>query len=74
MTLRIAFDLDETLGVPVVDGSAIVGFRLREGAIDLLNRLKFQYSLLLWTVSNRSYVDKVLSYGQVVFSRSLLLG
>ncbi|HZS09230.1 MAG TPA: hypothetical protein VFD58_30635 [Blastocatellia bacterium] len=63
MRQRIAFDLDETLGVPVIDGDSITGFRLRDGAADLLNRLRLSHSLLLWTVSNRSYLDKALSYG-----------
>jgi hypothetical protein len=60
---RIAFDLDETLGVPLVEGSAIVGWQLRPGALDLLGRLAPRFTLCLWTVSSRRYVDKVLSFG-----------
>lgn len=60
---RIAFDLDETLGVPVIEGVEILGFRFREGCIELLERLVKDFDLILWTVSNRSYVEKILSYG-----------
>jgi hypothetical protein len=63
MKKRVAFDLDETLGVPIVDGDLIVGFQAREGAIRLLKELDCKYSLLLWTVSNRSYLEKILSFG-----------
>ena len=60
---RIAFDLDETIGVPVIDGIEIVGFRFREGCIDFLKKLQKDFDLILWTVSNRRYVEKVLSFG-----------
>jgi hypothetical protein len=60
---RIAFDLDETLGVPVIDGDEIVGFRFREGCVELLNGLKKDFEIILWTVSQRSYVEKILSFG-----------
>jgi hypothetical protein len=39
MMKRVAFDLDETLGIPIVDGDSIVGFQAREGAIQLLEEL-----------------------------------
>jgi hypothetical protein len=29
MKLRVAFDLDETLGVPLIEGSEMVGFKIR---------------------------------------------
>ena len=61
--MRIAFDLDETLGVPLIDGNSIVGFRIRDGGVELLERLRHNHDLLLWTVSSRRYVEKVLSYG-----------
>jgi len=61
--MRLAFDLDETLGVPLIVGNSIAGFRLRDGCAQLLGTLKLDHTLLLWTVSNRSYVEKVLSYG-----------
>lgn len=60
---RIAFDLDETLGVPVIDGNSIVGFQCRPGCLDLLERLRPSFTLCLWSVSNRRYLDKVLSFG-----------
>lgn len=63
MRLRVAFDLDETLGVPVIDGASIVGFKIREGGVELLERLKQEHSLILWTVASRRYVEKVLSFG-----------
>lgn len=60
---RIAFDLDETLGVPIIEGIEIVGFRFREGCIELLQRLDKNFDLILWTVSNVNYVEKILAYG-----------
>jgi len=63
MKQRIAFDLDETLGVPIVDQSTMVGFRVRDGALELLGRLKRKYALVLWTVGDRRYAEKALSYG-----------
>jgi hypothetical protein len=63
MKLRIALDLDETLGVPVIENDQIVGFRAREGAAELLAELSQKRALILWTVSLRSYLDKVLGYG-----------
>lgn len=60
---RIAFDLDETLGVPVIQDVEIIGFRFREGSKELLQKLEKDFDLILWTVSNRSYVDKILAFG-----------
>ncbi|QEL13742.1 HAD family hydrolase [Limnoglobus roseus] len=60
---RIAFDLDETLGVPLISGSLIVGWQLRPGCPELLDRLKAQATLLLWSVSPRRYVEKALTFG-----------
>lgn len=60
---RIAFDLDETLGVPIIDGVEIIGFRFREGCEELLQRFEKDFNLILWTVSNRRYVEKILSFG-----------
>jgi len=60
---KIAFDLDETLGVPLIDGSIIVGWQLRPGCQELLERLRSRFDLCLWSVSNRRYVDKALSFG-----------
>ena len=63
MKPRIAFDLDETLGATITDSISIIGFCLREGCIELLEKLQKKYYLVLWSVSNRSYVDKILSFG-----------
>jgi hypothetical protein len=60
---RIAFDLDETLGVPLIEGEAIVGFQCRPGCPELLARLQPRFTLCLWSVSSRNYVDKCLSFG-----------
>lgn len=67
MRKRIVFDLDETLGVPLIDGSSMVNFRLRQGCADLLHTLSEEYTLLLWTVSSRRYVEKALSFGLASF-------
>ena len=60
---RIAFDLDETLGVPLIDGPAVVGWQMRPGGAELLERLRPNFELLLWSVSPRRYVDKALAAG-----------
>lgn len=60
---RIAFDLDETLGVPLIEGSSIVGFQIRPGCLELLERLRCRFTLVLWSVSGRRYVDRCLSFG-----------
>jgi hypothetical protein len=60
---RIAFDLDETLGVPLIQGSSIVGFQIRPGCLELLGRLRGRFTLVLWSVSGRRYLDRCLSFG-----------
>ena len=60
---RIAFDLDETLGVPLIDGATMVGWQNRPGCLELLTRLRSRFTLCLWSVSNRRYVDKAISFG-----------
>lgn len=60
---RIAFDLDETLGVPLTDGRGVIGWQMRPGAIGLLERLRDRFQLVLWSVSSRRYVDKALAHG-----------
>jgi hypothetical protein len=60
---RIAFDLDETLGVPLTDGRGVVGWQMRPGCADLLDRLGGGFQLVLWSVSPRRYVDKALAAG-----------
>lgn len=60
---RVAFDLDETLGVPRTDGTGVVGWHLRPGAAELLDRLAPRVALVLWSVSPRRYVDKALAAG-----------
>src|SRR5262249_48780892 len=64
---RIAFDLDETLGVPRIEGGTIVGFQSRAGCASLLEQLCRRYTLVLWTVSSRRYLDKVLAFGLRTF-------
>ncbi len=61
--LRIAFDLDETLGVAITNSTSIVDFLLRDGCIKLLEKIQNEHYLVLWSVSNRSYLNKVLSFG-----------
>lgn len=63
MKKRIAFDLDETLGVPLIQNDTIVGFQVRVGCLDLLEQLRPRFTLCLWSVSDRRYVVKVLSFG-----------
>ncbi len=63
MKCRIAFDLDETLGTAITDSNSIIGFNIREGCIELLNELENQYQLILWSVSQRIYLNKVLDFG-----------
>lgn len=60
---RLAFDLDETLGVPLIDGRNVVGWQMRPGCASLLDRLQSRFTLVLWSVSPRRYVDKVLAAG-----------
>jgi FMN phosphatase YigB (HAD superfamily) len=60
---RIAFDLDETLGTPAIAENTIVGFNIRQGCEELLEELSQDNELVVWTVSRRSYVQKVLEYG-----------
>jgi hypothetical protein len=60
---RIAFDLDETLGVPLIEGRTVIGWQLRPRCVALLDRLHSEFGLLLWSVSPRRYVDKALSGG-----------
>ncbi|MBY0228818.1 MAG: HAD family hydrolase [Gemmataceae bacterium] len=60
---RIAFDLDETLGTPLIDGGAFAGWQMRPGAAELLARLGERFRLVLWSVSPRRYLDKALSFG-----------
>jgi hypothetical protein len=60
---RMAFDLDETLGVPLIDGSRIVGWQARPGCVELLGRLRSRFVLCLWSVSSRRYVEQALAFG-----------
>jgi hypothetical protein len=62
MRQRLAFDLDETLGVPLLEGSRMVGWQTRTGAAELLARLQPCYTLCLWSVANRVYVERALSF------------
>ena len=69
--MRIAFDLDETLGVPITDGRTVVGFQFRVGCLGLLQRLSREHHLILWTVSSHIYVDKALGFGLRPFFREV---
>jgi FMN phosphatase YigB (HAD superfamily) len=60
---RIAFDLDETLGVPIIDSATMVGWQIRPGCLELLDSLQARFVLCLWSVSSRRYVAKALSFG-----------
>ena len=60
---RIAFDLDETLGSAITDSYSLIDFNFRKGCFELLAELRSRYTLVLWTVSNRSYAQKVLKFG-----------
>ncbi len=60
---RIAFDLDETLGVPLIEGGTIIGFQTRPGCPELLGGLRARFTLVLWSVSGRRYLDRCLSFG-----------
>ncbi|MGF1579832.1 MAG: hypothetical protein ACFCD0_10755 [Gemmataceae bacterium] len=60
--LRLAFDLDETLGVPLIGQDRIIGFVERTGLRELLPRLQ-DFELCIWTVSNRSYLDTIFLFG-----------
>lgn len=60
---RLAFDLDETLGVPLTNGLGMIGWQLRPGCAELLDQLQTRFGLLLWSVSPRRYVNKALAFG-----------
>lgn len=60
---RLAFDLDETLGVPIIDSSTMAGWQIRPGCRELLAGLSSRFTLCLWSVSSRQYVDKAMSFG-----------
>lgn len=61
MKTRLVFDLDETLGVALVNSNSVVGFNIRQGCLELLEKLSSKYELILWSVSNRKYVNKMLT-------------
>jgi hypothetical protein len=61
MKKRVAFDLDETIAVALVDSKSLLGFTVRQGSADLLNELLPIFDLVLWSSSPRSYVDRALS-------------
>jgi hypothetical protein len=59
--MRVAFDLDETLGRPVIVENKITDFHLRPACLDLLQMLQTQHTLILWTVSTRHYLNQALA-------------
>jgi NLI interacting factor-like phosphatase len=69
--LRIAFDLDETLGVPLLENQQMVGFQLRTGCAELLTSLQPVHTLILWSVSSRRYVEKALASGLSTFFKEV---
>ena len=60
MKKRIAFDLDETIAVALVDVNSLVGFSIRPGCAELLGKLAPKYDLVLWSSSERLYLDRAL--------------
>jgi histidinol phosphatase-like enzyme len=62
MKPRLAIDLDETLGTTITNATSITGFKFRHGCSELLKQLKVKYHLVLWTASNRSYLNKILVF------------
>lgn len=62
MKQRIAIDLDETLGSAIVDSKTIIGFQLRDGCTEILNKLQMRYLLILWSTCRRSYMEKAISF------------
>ncbi|MBI4850765.1 MAG: hypothetical protein HY819_02955 [Acidobacteria bacterium] len=63
MKKRVAFDLDETLGRPLIEGNKIIGFSERTGMRGILEKVGKKYEIVIWTVSKRSYLDKILKSG-----------
>jgi hypothetical protein len=47
----------------MTDGRGVVGWQMRPGCADLLDRLRPEFELVLWSVSPRRYVDKALAAG-----------
>ena len=43
------------------------GFKIRDGGIELLERLRQEHRLILWTVGSRRYIDKVLCFGLAAY-------
>lgn len=65
MQHRVAFDLDLTLGQAVIHplSNEVLGFHLRPGCVELLEKLAPRYTLCLWSISSRWYVERVLAFG-----------
>ncbi len=63
MKARIAFDLDETLAVAAVDESSLRGFIIRPGCNELLEKLAVSFTLVIWSSSERSYLNRALNAG-----------
>jgi hypothetical protein len=71
MKKRVIFDLDETLGTPILDYERIVGFNIRSGTLTLLKKLIIKYDLILWSVSNRNYVNVALKNDLEIFFKEI---
>jgi NLI interacting factor-like phosphatase len=64
MKQRIAIDLDLTLGEAIIHplSNSVLGFRKRPGCIEFLEQLRQRYTLCLWSIGSRWYVDTVLAF------------
>ena len=62
MRTRIAIDLDDTLGMAVVNDRSLIDFTLRPGARELLADLAEHFELVLFTAAPRHYVEKVFAF------------
>jgi hypothetical protein len=61
---RIAIDLDEPPGVPLIDGPTLVGWQMRPGCAEPLDHQQSRYSLLLWSVSPAGADVRVVPVGR----------
>ena len=71
MKKRIAFDLDETLAVALVDGRSLRGFLIRPGCAELLKKLAPDYDLILWSSSERPYLNRALNASLKTFFKGV---
>lgn len=55
----VAIDLDDTLGSTIISDNQIKNFQFRLNALEVLESLSKKYNLVLWTLGDRVYVDKI---------------